>query len=284
MAAGIKWAGTSGTTNIDHGQVPPITLSDGTVVFIDVDSASSPYTCYLRYCSPAGSGNPTTPNAIATLTTNSPAVGLCRDGSNNIYVTYLSITTADLYGQAFKWTGTLGSSYSWTTETAVNSGTSDYWPSGGQIATWVNDGGGTSGAGHILTMLQAGSGDKTAVFYTLDAGVLLAGTGTLYAGSGATATTGSAVIWHYLSNNGFGATSGLWCGAGLLRVPLVRFLCRCHHGGLGDLPCQPRRDGNPARHAGQRRLWVMGVHLPVINDDGRLYGHGLHGHGCRLAC
>lgn len=153
-------------------------LSDGALVFLDTDSSAN---FYLKYTSDRA-----TINTIATITDLSAGnyntlsgVILVRDASDNLFVLGTDGNNdQNLIGQAF----TKGVGHTWTAQTVVRA--AGYFGTGNSIdrfcaGRWLNTGGGTGSHGHILMV----SGDISNIGHNFvgvfDAGVLLAGSGTL---------------------------------------------------------------------------------------------------------
>lgn len=194
-------------------------LSDGTLVFLVQEGASY----YLYYYT--GSGTPSLIGQLsADFNTNGSSQNdpvLCVDASDNIYAVGSwnggsGSTSNYLCAQGF----VKGTGYSWTIEAvlAPTSGSSDI--TGVQEAAWCNTGGGTGSKGHILiaetTNTSTGSAPYPCQWLTLDAGVILAGTGTLLVSSATDSTVaaeGTNGLGISLSPNdslgSVGATSGL---------------------------------------------------------------------------
>ena len=165
-------------------------LSDGTLISLISDATAA--NGLLSY-----STDHATLVAIATVAGAQWAtVGtVCVDAFDNIYVVSNSGTTTSV--KAF----TKGTGYAWTpqtTVTATTSGTS----AGALPMLWANTGTGTAGAGHLVYSIGS-------TLYSFDAGVALAGAGTLLVSS-----TAVAIVAYDLSSDGFGGTQGLIFGNG----------------------------------------------------------------------
>ncbi len=179
-------------------------LSDGALIF----GTSS----YL-YCLPPGS---TSAIRIANL---SGTNYITRDASDNLY--FFTITLPASSYQVNMHAFVKGSGYYWvegSVVTSVTPGTNGSFAT--QLGfTWCNTGGGTNSAGHLLiasTGVESGTSTIDSWYMILDAGVALAGTGTLLVNSAKNPTfIGTPVVTSGtptggMSADGFGGTSGLF--------------------------------------------------------------------------
>lgn len=179
---------------VGHGLIE---LSDGSFVSLRSNGAALP-TVTLEH-SPDG----VTWSSIATVPTGSSssqfltgnfnqasmnALGLCRDSSNNLYVYGFNGSTKRVAVKAY----TKGTGYSWSAQNMVTvAGARDTAENLGAAALWVDSGAGTNDKGHIVLNLNNASNMNFTVaagsffgswrVYALDAGVALAGSGTLLA-------------------------------------------------------------------------------------------------------
>lgn len=203
-----KWVDVTSTATVDRLgglAITSVHLSDGTLVELEYDGSANVLLVW--------SADHVTTTQLASLATSSwlgtglDSLSLCRDFADNIYVVGADATTTSTIKVACF---TKNAGYSWTAQTVVT-GT-------GTIAcltlaaVWCNTGGGTSSKGHIMVV---GTDQNTALapFYKiLDAGVCIAGTGTLVTASGTSPTfTGATAVSGIvdISADGVGATSGL---------------------------------------------------------------------------
>lgn len=193
-------------------------LSDGTVVWLENNGAASPTSASLCW-----SSDHATVNTLATLTVGSSpgyvlssatvvestVLGLTVDSSDNIYVVGTDNATGHIRAQCW----TKGSGHTWTAQTAVvssSAGGIGNVASNSSAVVWCNTGGGTGSAGHILVA------SGTNGYQIMDAGVLTAGSGTLFVNGSTSPTTfannAASCLWIQLSRNdsaGFGTPSGI---------------------------------------------------------------------------
>lgn len=199
------------TTNGTHNPVPAaVQLSDGTSI-IFAETASGTYVLYYTT-------DHATLNTIATFTggySTDNIIGLAVDLFGNIFITMCDATkfsesAAAIHAQAF----IKGTGYSWTAAGTWMLAANPYPIYGATSSSlvWCNTSGGLNGAGHLAIAVRGFSGGAYQDFVvTVDAGVLLAGSGTPYVGvypAGSSGGSGAAVAAS-ISPDGFGATSGL---------------------------------------------------------------------------
>ena len=114
---------TSATSGSRMAGAPhsPKNLSDGSAVWIESDVASAG--SFFVMCKPVGTTTPSNLGTVTSAVNNSVhQVDLCVDSSNNLYFIGNDVATGNsIQITAFKWTGTLGSSYTWTQETTLTS-------------------------------------------------------------------------------------------------------------------------------------------------------------------
>lgn len=143
----------------------------------------------------------------ATDFSTSIAAVLIVDSLDNLFVLGGNSAAGLPKCQAF----TKGVGYSWVAQTtlAAASGVLDNFAD----AKWCNTGGGTNSKGHIIVATGHIAIAAAAAYFILDAGAALAGSGTLVTATGSNPafikTTNAAYIGMSISNDGFGATSGL---------------------------------------------------------------------------
>lgn len=237
-----KWTLASNTTAGDRLtgiQNASLHLSTGDLVQLVYDPSQADPNKYSLQLVP-GTAH-TTPQTIATLNAGPIAAGgptfatgqqltICRDASDNLYVIGIVANSSlpnylagNLSFQAF----TKGAGLTWSAQTAVNTlnipqggGTLSQYQNAtgsGLNAVWVNTGGGTNGAGHLMVMGNSGNG-FTGWLYTFDAGQMLLGSYTTNVGSGNVSGPGSNPPPTFYPNcqdvvaSSFGATTGLLIG------------------------------------------------------------------------
>lgn len=201
--AEIATGSTDRLLNLEGGQ-SAIHLSDGTLVSLHRITTGGSWLLVHHGADHAS------PTLIASVSNSDFVTGsglaLCRDDLDNLYL--IGSNSTDLRGKAY----TKGVGYSWTAQTAliINSNSGDVR----QDATWCDTGGGTSSAGHIISVTDGGGIGANVFVDVTDAGALLAGSGTagvnhytnpVFVANGNTLVSAS----YSLSADGFGATSGI---------------------------------------------------------------------------
>jgi len=193
-------------------------LTDGTLVFLAYDPAQASPNQLGLYYSPSHAGTPTLIARVSATYFNlagCPAsLALAVDQYGDLFVVgAFSAATDHVVVQAFTFTGTLGSAWSWTAQQVVNQ-SATVWAGQtlvGFAACWC----GTTTSGHIMLLCDAENGNHYAA--TLGASTLLtnAYSGVQFIVSAAQpaflapspgAYTGTNID---LSADGFGATTGI---------------------------------------------------------------------------
>jgi hypothetical protein len=170
---------TAGDRLLNVGQAQRQLSTGDTVMLVYDPSSSSPNQITLQLVT-AASGHTATSVITALSTDNFIASGLPQalaldvDASDNIYVVGSDNSSGegDQIGvQAFK----KGSGLNWTTQPYItkSSSATDNGVLGGFAMAWVNSGGGTNGAGHLLVIINDTSSGETYAL-TVDAGQALA--------------------------------------------------------------------------------------------------------------
>lgn len=181
----------SALSTVGHGLIE---LSDGTWISLRSSGAATPVitlehsqngTSWTSIGTiPTGTGS--TQFHVASDESGVHSLGVCRDKSNNLYVYGFSGNNKRPAVKAY----VKGSGYSWTPANLVQaSGSRDVAENMGAVALWCDTGGGTSGKGHIVFSINNASNMNFTVAagsffgswrtHLIDAGVALAGTGTL---------------------------------------------------------------------------------------------------------
>lgn len=202
-------AGGSGLDRLLGVDEAIIQLSDGTVVCVYSDQPNQRYVL-------AHSADRSTWTTIGTQPyggrfripgVTAQQVTVVRDAADNLYL----IGADNLTSPGVVVVGyTKGAGYTWTAAAATGSGGLSTGDVGSVAAVWCNTGGGTNGKGH-LAVLYGAAPDYTSGTATLDAGVALAGAGTLlidHTGQWSDLTNGTGTSLQ-LVTDGLGATSGM---------------------------------------------------------------------------
>ncbi len=217
-----KYTLGSGATTTDRlaiGRNAAVQLSDGTFVAIYSDNSDNVYLGYTV--------DRVTWNVISQITADSglttgfwSGVGdgggfaLCRDSSDNIYVCGLTLAASFLCPSVQMFAKGVG--YSWTQKTVTYQQGYNVTNPTVIDAVWVNSGGGTNGAGHLVMNIDTrtnigGINHYSTGAYILDAGLCPTGdnqasfdTGNRL-GDGTKATRGMG-----LACDGFGNATILW--------------------------------------------------------------------------
>lgn len=175
-------------------------LSDGTEVLVIGDPTEANLKLYYLT-------DRSTLNLIATIPMSAlpsmATVTICVDGFDNIYLQYVPQTQAVTVKAFVK-----GAGYTWTAKTAIATTSASAAATGSaNCLLWCNTGGGTGGAGHLLSIFRDASSAGVTIG-TLDAGVALAGSGTIIVSAYSNGAFGNSAPWD-ASADGFGALQGV---------------------------------------------------------------------------